>query len=129
MICAKTIDHVCLWVNSLSEAKSYFERVFGFVCKHRANDNSTLVVESENVHFFISETKNENNFLAKQHLSFEVESIAHVISALKEMGITEFDQGEVSFFAHRNYKWCEWRGPNGIRLECVEIIKEKNKEM
>jgi catechol 2,3-dioxygenase-like lactoylglutathione lyase family enzyme len=122
MIRLKNIDHVCLWVRSLSEAKSYYEKVFGFVCKPREGDATTLVVESENVHFFISEEAAENSFLSRQHLSFEVDSLEHVISALNEMGISDYEQGEVRFFSHRNYKWCEWRDPSGIRLECVEMI-------
>ena len=122
MIQVNSIDHVCLWVHSLAEAKSHFETVFGFDCKLHIHDQSTLVVESEKVHFFISETKQAGNFLANQHLSFEVESLAQVINTLTNMGITDFDQGEVAFFAHRNYKWCEWKGPSGIRLECIEIV-------
>ena len=122
MIRAKAIDHVCLWVKSLSETKSYYEKIFGFVCTPRAGDGTTLVVESENIHFFISETKNGDDFLSKQHLSFEVKSIEQVISTLNEMGISDYEQGEVAFFVHKNYKWCEWSDPSGIRLECVELI-------
>ena len=122
MIHPKAIDHVCLWVTSLSEAKSYYENVFGFVCKAREGDANTLVVESENVHFFISESNNAGRFLSNQHLSFEVDSLEEVIDSLNKMGISDYDQGEVTFFTHKNYKWCEWRDPNGIRLECVEIV-------
>ncbi|VAW74569.1 hypothetical protein MNBD_GAMMA15-2023 [hydrothermal vent metagenome] len=88
MIHAKAIDHICLWVKSLPEAKCY----------------------------------NDDEFLSKQHLSFEVDSLDEVIETLNEAGISEYSLGEVRFFAHRNYTWCEWRDPNGIRLECVEII-------
>lgn len=123
MIKPKTIDHVCLWVKSLSEAKSYYEKVFGFICKPRQGDDTTLVVESENIHFFISESKRGGGFLSKQHLAFEVDSLEQVITSLKQMGISDYKQGEVTFFVHKNYKWCEWRDPSGIRLECVEIIE------
>ena len=122
MIQAKSIDHVCLWVRSLSEAKTYYENVFGFVCKPREGDDLTLMVESANTHFFISEDSNGSDFISKQHLSFEVDSLEQVIKSLRQMGIFDFEQGEVTFFKHRNYKWCEWRDPSGIRLECVEII-------
>jgi catechol 2,3-dioxygenase-like lactoylglutathione lyase family enzyme len=122
MIRPKTIDHVCLWVKSLTEAKSYYENVFGFICKPRPGDDTTLVVESENIHFFISECKPGDSFLSKQHLSFEVDSLDEVIKTLNKIGISDFKQGEVTFFEHRNYKWCEWKDPSGIRLECVEII-------
>ena len=122
MIEAKAIDHVCLWVRSLPEAKSYYERIFGVVCTPRENDENTLVVESESIHFFLSESKNESEFLSKQHISFEVESLNTVIKTLCEIGISDYKVGEVSFFVHRNYKWCEWRDPSGIRLECVERL-------
>jgi len=122
MIQTKNIDHVCLWVRSLSEAKNYYEKVFGFDCRSRVGDDSTLVAESENIHFFISEAPNGASFLSKQHMSFEVDSLEQVIKSLIQMGIKGFEQGEVSFFKYKNYKWCEWRDPSGIRLECVEII-------
>jgi catechol 2,3-dioxygenase-like lactoylglutathione lyase family enzyme len=125
MIHPKAIDHVCLWVESLSEAKNYYEKIFGFTCTPRDNDENTLVVESDKIHFFICEEKNGDEFISKQHLSFEVESLEQVINSLDKMGISDYEQGEVNFFAHRNYKWCEWRDPSGIRLECVEIILDK----
>ena len=122
MINAKAIDHVCLWVKSLSETKNYYKKIIGVVCTPRDGDENTLVVESENIHFFISESKNEYDFIPKQHLSFEVESIDHVVNTLDEFGISDYVLGEVNFFIHRNYRWCEWRDPNGIRLECVEML-------
>ena len=122
MIRPKAIDHVCLWVKSLPETKSYYEKVFGIICRPREGDKTTLVVESEDIHFFISESKMESDLISKQHLSFEVESLERVINILNELGISDYEQGEVNFFTHRNYKWCEWKDPNGIRLECVEII-------
>ena len=122
MIQAKAIDHTCLWVRSLSEAKDYYEKVFGFVCTPREGDDATLVVESEDVHFFLSENKGNDEFITKQHLSFGVESLDQVIESLNEMGITGYKTGEVNFFVHKNYKWCEWRDPSGIRLECVELV-------
>jgi len=120
MIHPTSIDHVCLWVRSLPEAKTYYEKIFGFECRPRSGDAMTLVVESEKVHFFISQCEGSDEFLPRQHLSFEVASLQQVIRALDEMGITDYQQGEVNFFRHDNYKWCEWRDPSGIRLECVE---------
>ncbi len=122
MIHVKSIDHICLWVSSLSEAKYYYETIFGFVCKPRDNDNTTLIVESGNVHFFICKNNDADKYIPQQHLSFEVASLDKVIKTLNKNGITEYHLGEVNFFKHRNYKWCEWKDPNGIRLECVEII-------
>ncbi len=127
MIKTKAIDHVCLWVRSLSEAKEYYEKVFGFVCAPKKEDETVLVIESDNVHFFLSECNNKNDIatklLSKQHISFEVESINRVVKELKAFDITGYDVGEVRFFVHNNYNWCEWRDPSGIRLECVEKIK------
>lgn len=122
MITTKSIDHVCLWVRSLPEAKRYYENIFGLSCTQRENDKDTLVVESEHIHFFISECKEANEFLPKQHLSFEVESLDDVIKTLQEMGVSDFKVGEVEFFVYRNYRWCEWRDPSGIRLECIERV-------
>lgn len=122
MIKTKAIDHVCLWVRSLSEAKEYYEKVFGFVCTPREGDKAVLAVESEKVHFFLSENDIDTKLLSKQHISFEVESLNQVIKELKALDITGYDVGEVRFFVHNNYNWCEWRDPNGIRLECVEKV-------
>lgn len=126
MIKTKAIDHVRLWVRSISEAEDYYQKVFGVICVPRKGDDKTLVVESENIHFFLSESEDENEFLSKQHLSFEVESLDQVIESLKELGISDYDVGEVDFFVHNNYKWCEWRDPSGIRLECVERTRVKD---
>ena len=121
MIRAKAIDHICLWVRSLSASQKYYERVFGVACRPRDGDPRTLIVESQNVHFFISENEGDDRSIAKQHLSFQVESLAEVTEHLTKLGITEYTLGEVRFFAHRNYKWCEWRDPDGVRLECIEV--------
>lgn len=125
MIRAKAIDHVCLWVKSLPESKSYYEKLFGVICSPIKGDNTTLAVESENIHFFIRESENGDGFLSQQHLSFEVKSLDLVIDTLNEMGIYDHAQGEVSYFIHKNYKWCEWRDPSGVRLECVEILPNR----
>ena len=121
MIRPKKIDHVCLWVRSLAESRRYYESLFDLTCKAREGDPATLLVESDSVHFFIAEASPEADFIDKQHLSFEVESLAQVIETLEQMGISDFRTGQVDFFKHRNYKWCEWRDPSGIRLECVEL--------
>ena len=121
MIRARAIDHIRLWVRSLPKSQKYYERVFGVTCCPRDGDPRTLVVETENVHFFLSENTGDGTFIAKQHLSLQVESLAEVTAHLGNLGITDYTLGEVCFFAHRNYAWCEWRDPDGIRLECVEV--------
>jgi catechol 2,3-dioxygenase-like lactoylglutathione lyase family enzyme len=122
LIKTNAINHVCLWVRSIPEAKAYYEKLFGFTCTPRAGDSQTLVVESEQVHFFICEAMTDSEFLSKQHISFEVPALEPVIEQLKASGIADVKIGAVDFFTHQNYKWCEWRDPSGIRLECVELI-------
>ena len=122
MIKTKAIDHVCLWVTSRNEAKAYYEDVFGFKCVARKGDNKTLVVESEHVHFFICESSDMSQFVNKQHISFNVNSLDDVVAVLLSKGITDYQLGETDCFSDKNYKWCEWRDPCGIRLECVELI-------
>jgi len=123
MIKAIAIDHVCLWVRSLPEAKAYYENLLGVTCTPRAGDPDTLVAESDSIHFFISENRADDGFLSRQHLSFEVASLDQVIGSLEASGISDYRLGEVGFFKYRNYKWCEWLDPSGIRLECVELIR------
>jgi len=122
MIEALEINHVCLFVRSLSEAQEYYENVFNFKCSIRESDPSSMVVESPKVHFFLSENQTEKEFLSKQHISFTVNSIDEIIIKLEKSGIVEYTVGESDCFKHNNYKWCEWRDPSGIRLECVEIF-------
>ncbi len=122
MIAVTEIDHVCLWVRSLSESKDYYEKVFNFECHYREMDQKTLIVESNDVHFFLNENKEENEFLAKQHISFKVDSLEQVIDSLNKLGDINYTTGKVSCFKHVNYKWCEWLDPSGIRLECVEVV-------
>lgn len=122
MIQLNKIDHVCLWVRSLAESRVYYETLFGLSCRQREGDPTTLLVESNSVHFFLAEAGPDTDFTDKQHLSFEVDSLATVIETLEQMGISDYSTGQVNFFETRNYKWCEWRDPSGIRLECVEVI-------
>ena len=121
MIRPQSIDHVCLWVRCLREAKEYYEKLFSVECRPREGDADTLIVESADIHFFITQDAAlPHTFLARQHLSFRVSSLADVIRHLELLNITDHTTGEVSFMQHRNYRWCEWRDPSGVRLECVE---------
>ena len=122
MIELKSIDHVCLWVSSLNASRQYYEKLFNVDCFIKDGDETTLVVESKLIHFFISEYHGDENFINKQHLSFEVECLDDVIAYLNNLGI-KFSTGQVDFLKSRNYKWCEWRDPDDIRLECIEIEK------
>ena len=121
MIQASAIDHICVRVRSLPQSQEYCERVFGVTCRPRDGDPRRLIVESENAHFLLSENAGDGTFIATQHLSLQVESLAEVTAHLRNLGITDDTLGEVCFFARRNYAGCEWRDPDGIRLECVEV--------
>ncbi len=122
MIEAKNIDHINLIVSSLDQTKDYYERVFGFNIVPRENNPQTLVVESKHVHFFITQIENvPEAVMQNQHISFEVEDLDSVIEALAGIGITDCKIGEIGFFQYQNYRFCEWRDPDGIRIECVEV--------
>jgi len=123
MISPISIDHICLIVRSLKITRTYYERIFDFSYAQRPNAPGTLMVESPFVHFFITEEPEAPSFfLSKQHLSFEVLNINHVINKLEEIVLKEYVTGEFNLFQYRNYKWCEWRDPDGIRLECVQRL-------
>ena len=120
------IDHVCLLVSDLNRARGYYERFFNAKCWLREDDPNTLICEAKNVHFFLSESESDTELLSSQHLSLQVSDLADVISKLKVLGVTDYKTGVVDFFERDNYRWCEWRDPDGIRLECVEVIKPKS---
>jgi hypothetical protein len=96
--------------------------LFGAKCRLREDDPKMLLFEAKNVHFFLSESKANVEFLSLQHLSLQVSDLTDVVSKLEAMEIVEYKIGVVEFFERDNYRWCEWRDPDGIRLECVELI-------
>ena len=115
------IDHATLLVRSLERSKEYYERIFGFTCWERRDSPGTLVLESEHVHFFLVEDADApDEYLRKQHISFQVENLDQAMERLRRLGVTEYETGKVAFFQNRNYAWCEWRDPDGIRLEFVQ---------
>ena len=123
MIAPIAIDHTCLIVRSLAQTRRHWELLFDFSFRPRQGDLHTLVVESPHVHFFITQVPEAPvNFLQLQHISFRVQNLNEVIERLESAGIDDYATGAVDFFAHNNYRWCEWRDPDGIRVECVEII-------
>ena len=86
MIEIKRIDHINLIVSSLQRAREYYERVFGFEIVPRENTPQTLVVESEHVHFFITQVENvPEAVMRNQHVSFGVENLDSVIEALDRL--------------------------------------------
>ncbi|MDY6931825.1 MAG: hypothetical protein SVJ22_07950 [Halobacteriota archaeon] len=48
--------------------------------------------------------------------------MSDIISTLEALDIAEYETGVVDFFERENYRWCEWKDPDGIRLECVELL-------
>lgn len=83
------------------------------------------MLESPDVHFFLKEIaipSECSHLLADQHLSFEVSNLNEIVENLKAHGITKFETGHFSHFRYRNYRWIEWRDPDGIRLECIQRL-------
>lgn len=122
MIKPKRIDHVCLQVSDLNRSKKYYEKLFSAKCWLRKDNSEMLVVETKSVHFFLAESKASQDFLSNQHLSLKVDNLKEVISILETLKITDYETGIIDFFEYENYRWCEWRDPDNIRLECVESI-------
>ncbi len=121
MIEPKAIDHTTLFVRSIERSKAYYQRLFAVDCKVREDSPGTLVVESPHIHFFLVEDPEAPaDFVAKQHLSLQVDDLDQAMEILADRGVTGTSAGEVTFFRHNNYRWCEWRDPDGIRLECVQ---------
>ncbi|MEL6270584.1 MAG: VOC family protein [Chloroflexota bacterium] len=112
------IDHVCLLVSDLTAAKVYYEDVLRVTCRLHPGAEKTLMVENEQVHFFLKEVDAPREFLRLQHLSLAVDDLEPVAAMLDARGIA-YERGRFEGFAHRNYDWLEWRDPDGIRLECV----------
>jgi catechol 2,3-dioxygenase-like lactoylglutathione lyase family enzyme len=122
MIVPIAIDHSCLVVRSLAKSRVFYETLFDFTFAPREGDPNTLAVESAQVHFFMTQAPDAPaEFLRYQHLSFRVNDLDAVMARLKTAG-REFTFGEVTFFKQNNYRWCEWRDPDGIRLECVSPL-------
>jgi catechol 2,3-dioxygenase-like lactoylglutathione lyase family enzyme len=122
MIAPIAIDHTCLVVRSLPRSQAFYEALFDFTFAPREGDPRTLAVESVLVHFFMTQVPDAPaEFLRCQHLSFRVKDLEPVMARLEAAG-HEFTFGEVTFFKQNNYRWCEWRDPDGIRLECVSPL-------
>jgi len=115
------IDHVCLLVSNLEKARGYYQSLFGLTIRPHPTVDKMLMCEDENIHFFVEEVNFPREFLAKQHLSLRVTDRQKIVDTLQSLGIP-FETGLFRAFEHRNYYWVEWRDPDGIRLECVELI-------
>lgn len=118
---AVRIDHVCLLVSNLEKARGYYQSIFGLTIRPHPTVDKTLLCEDENIHFFLEEVAFPREFLAKQHLSLRVTDRQKIVDTLQSLGIP-FETGMFRAFKYRNYYWVEWRDPDGIRLECVELI-------
>jgi len=123
MIAPTAIDHTCLIVTSLAASRDYYRRLFDFTFAPREGDPDTWAVESGAVHFFLTQVPDTPpEFLRRQHLSFRVENLDDAIARLAAAGVADRTTGRVDFFRQNNYRWCEWRDPDGIRLECVQPL-------
>jgi catechol 2,3-dioxygenase-like lactoylglutathione lyase family enzyme len=117
----RSIDHLTLQVRDLSMARRYYEELFGLECVELSHgETKSLQLEGPDVHFFMMESPDiDPAIIARQHVSFAVERLAVVRAKLEERG-EPYEMGEYRGFRRRNYRWCEWRDPEGVRLECVE---------
>ncbi|MBV1916218.1 MAG: VOC family protein [Pseudomonadales bacterium] len=117
------IDHVTLYVRSIAKVKSFYMDLFELSCREfDENDSRYLVVENETLHFFIMEDKTVTpEFVGMQHISFSVESLDTAIEQLKLLGHS-YCIGRYEGFEKRNFDWCEWRDPEGIKVECIQYI-------
>lgn len=115
------IDHVCLMVSNLEKARGYYQSIFGLSVKPHPRAENTLMCEDENTHFFLEQVGFPAEFLSKQHLSLRVSDRKKIMDTLQSLGIP-FETGKFEGFEHHNYFWVEWRDPDGIRLECIELI-------
>jgi len=118
-----SIDHICLLVSNLEKSREYYEKLFDVVCKFHPKDNRTLMLESDKIHFFIKEISMPSVFYENQHLSFVTTKIDIIPEKLKQCNIENFETGVFDGFQYDNYKWIEWRDPDGIRLECIEKLQ------
>ena len=119
----RSIDHVTLYVNSIDNVKQFYQDIFNLSCKEVTSDGTSyLIIENDTVHFFIMEDPDVTPvFVAKQHLSFEVERLESVIEKL-EVHQLAYETGYYDGFKARNYRWCEWLDPESIRVECVQYV-------
>jgi hypothetical protein len=122
MISLQSIDHTCLQVSSLQKTQSYLETIFDFTFFPHPNCECALAVESPTVHFFLEKSVWPKEYMCKQHISLSVENIVNVKSRLDSLDIT-YTSGTFNGFTYNNYHWVEWADHDGIRWECVEVIK------
>lgn len=118
---ASSIDHTCLLVSNLEKARGYYQALFSLKIRPHPNADRTLMCEDGNIHFFLEEVDFPSEFLSKQHLSFRVTDRQKIMDTLQSLGIP-FQTGKFEGFEYHNYYWVEWRDPDGIRLECIELI-------
>lgn len=116
------IDHICLIVKNLEESRRYYERIFDMESQPSNRDNSTVLLENKEIHFFITERDFPKEYMEMQHISIQTESIEEKKKELIRKGITSFATGEFKQFKYHKYRWIEWRDLNGIRLEYVELV-------
>ena len=126
MIHLQSIDHVTLFVQDIAIEKRYYEELFGFLVTELFHkDAKNLQLEAGSVRFFMTEDPEiDSNIVEQQHISFAVGSLQPVMDLLKARR-ESYKKGTFLGFKSRNYHWCEWRDPAGIRVECVEHIPDK----
>ena len=117
----KAIDHCCLQVSDLKKSRDYYASLFEFDFRSHPQNEKMLMVENEEVHFFMEQSGAPSDFLEKQHISFEVDDLDEWRNKL-EIKEIEYEEGSFEGFRHRNYDWIEWRDIDGVRLEVVKVV-------
>ena len=117
----RAIDHVTLQVSDIDASMHYYEDVFGLSCTPlRTGNGRSMKLESAEVHFFMEENPGlDADTICRQHISFQVESLMSIFEEMDRKGV-RYELGEYTGFRTCNYRCCEWRDPDGIRVECVE---------
>jgi len=120
MALLKRIDHTTLYPADPEALAAHIDAVFECPSTPLEDDPNVLLMEQGTVHFFIVK-RPSSELPADQHLSFEVTDLRALKQRLDQIGLG-YRTGRFSGFKSRNYDWCEWRAPDNIRLEGVEII-------
>lgn len=120
-IMASAIDHICLMVSDLQVARAYYQSIFGLTVSYHPSEKNIWLCETEHIHFFIEKVDFPREYLSRQHLSLRVPDVQTIMNTLQSQDIP-FESGTFTEFEYHNYHWVEWRDPDGIRLECIELI-------
>ena len=120
MVFLKRIDHTTLFVADLDGFEKHIQAVTGCEVSRLEDDNNVSLFEQGDVHFFAVEVP-AGDIPKDQHLSFEVSDLEALQDRLNALDVP-FETGTFTKFKFRNYRWCEWKIADNVRLEGIELI-------